>query len=293
MNRRGFTLIELIVALVLMGIVGGAIYQLLINNQRIYRQQTERVDLNSNLRAAVAILPTELRELNSNDPLGSDILGMGRDSIVYKAMRSLYTVCQNAVQATSTSGAVTLSATWFGIRPLDTSRDAVMLYYEGNPSTSVDNRWVHADVTGTPTIGTLCPTAMGPSSMTLNLTNVNPPNALLGVSEGAPFRGFERVKLKRYQDARGDSWVGLQRYSYGSSSWGSLEPVLGPVASDGLQFAYFDSTGTVTADSSLVSRIQITVIGRTPGIVQKKGGAGHLYDTLVTEVALRNNSRRN
>jgi prepilin-type N-terminal cleavage/methylation domain-containing protein len=56
MNRRGFTFIELLVSMVLLGVVSLAVYQLLTNNQRLYRQQAERSDLNATLRGATSIL---------------------------------------------------------------------------------------------------------------------------------------------------------------------------------------------------------------------------------------------
>jgi prepilin-type N-terminal cleavage/methylation domain-containing protein len=48
--RSGFTLVEILVALVIMGVVAGAVFQLLINSQRLSRFQTEQVSLQSNVR---------------------------------------------------------------------------------------------------------------------------------------------------------------------------------------------------------------------------------------------------
>ena len=39
-SRRGFTMIELLIALVLLGIVSAAVYRVLVNNQRLYLAQT-------------------------------------------------------------------------------------------------------------------------------------------------------------------------------------------------------------------------------------------------------------
>src|SRR5438093_1988928 len=91
LTRRGFTLIELMIALVLLGLVSAAVYKVLVNNQRIYLAQTQTIDLNQNMRAAAAILPAELRELDAAD---GDILAMGPDSIRIRAMRQLAFVCQ-------------------------------------------------------------------------------------------------------------------------------------------------------------------------------------------------------
>src|SRR5258708_2122871 len=94
MNRKGFTLIELLVAMMLMGIVALAIYNALVMNQRVYRQQSERIDLDQNLRSGISFLPSDLRELDPGDPAGSDIQTMTAGSITYKAPRSLYALCQ-------------------------------------------------------------------------------------------------------------------------------------------------------------------------------------------------------
>ncbi|MFQ6045147.1 MAG: PilW family protein [Gemmatimonadales bacterium] len=290
MSKRGFTLVELIVAMVLLGIVSTAIYQLLVNNQRVYLEQRERVDLNSNLRAAVALLPSELRELDAADAIESDILAMGADSIVYKAMRALYVLCQPPTPGTATTGTVVLATDpWFGLRELDAATDAVVLFAEADPSTRTDNYWVHAQIGGAPTKGGGCPG--GDSSLTVQLWDVNPANSLnADVQTGAPLRTYQVMKLRSYTDARGDWWLGQQTRD-ASGSWGSLEPVLGPLAPNGLQFAYYDEIGAVTTVPANVARVQITVIGITSAPVSRGGGAGRGYilDTLVAQVALRNN----
>src|SRR5438046_2476545 len=59
--RRGFTMIELLIALVILGIVSAALYKVLVTNQRTYLAQTQRIDLQHNNRAAATILPAALR----------------------------------------------------------------------------------------------------------------------------------------------------------------------------------------------------------------------------------------
>ena len=102
LRRRGFTLIELMVALVLLAIVAGGIYQVLVTNQQTYLAQTQRIDLQQNLRAGVTILPADFREL---DPADGDILVMTATQIQLRAMRQLSFLCTPPVLAESGAGA--------------------------------------------------------------------------------------------------------------------------------------------------------------------------------------------
>jgi len=61
----GFTIIEVLVALVLLGLVSAALYRVLVNNQRSTWPRRQRIDLSQNIRAASTILPAEFRELDA------------------------------------------------------------------------------------------------------------------------------------------------------------------------------------------------------------------------------------
>ena len=100
-TRRGFTMVELLVALVLLGLVSAALYRVLVNNQRLYFAQTQRIDLSQNIRAATNILPAEFRELDAFD---QDIIAMSSDSIQIRAMRWLSFVCKAPVLAGVNAG---------------------------------------------------------------------------------------------------------------------------------------------------------------------------------------------
>jgi hypothetical protein len=281
---------ELLVALVLTALVTASLYQLLLSNRRVYRQQTERVELQGNVRSAVALLPGELLELNAADTVDSDIVMAGDTSISYKAMRNLFLVCQAPVDLGATGTVIVWRNRTWGLRGIDPARDSVLVFAEGDPTTRTDNYWVHANVSGTLALGTACPGAA--PSLTLSLSNVHPSGGLSDVPVGSPLRSFEVVQLFTYPDVAGDYWLGLRVYSKVTASWGAVEPVLGPVAPRGLGFQYFDSTGTVTTDRSAVARVGIRVIGRTHDPVRSSRGVlEYVVDTLATQVALRNNPR--
>ena len=111
-------------------------------------------------------------------------------------------------------------------------------------------------------------------------------NVAGAITVGAPVRGFERVKYRLYQPAGDTSWyIGYQNAS-------GTQPLIGPVLSNGLSLAYYDSTGAVTGDRTKVAIIGVTVRARTSIPVRDAGQALRVpVDSFVMKVALRNNRR--
>lgn len=285
MRRRseGFTLVELIVALVIFSIVSTAIYQLLVSNQRLYRAQAAKVDLSQNVRAAVSILPDELRELDADDPAGSDILGMTSDALTYKEMRSFYVLCKNP--ASGGTQIVVARNSFYGLSQISTS-DSLLIFAENDSTTRTDNEWLHASVQSI-SGGSNCPAngLGGTPSYTVTLGNVTA-TQVAGVQMGAPVRGFQAAQVLLYQDANGDYWLGGRRYAP-ASGWSTTQPIVGPLTSTGLQFTYYDASGATTSVATAVARIAITVTGKSDPVAG--GPTGYLTQGLVAQVTLRNN----
>ena len=99
-QRRGFTLVEVLLALVIMGVVTGAIYRLLNTNQRLAAgpgragepavQRAHRLADRAQ-RAARAEHRARLGRWHRNDVTVADA-----DGITYRAMRGLGFLCQAA-----------------------------------------------------------------------------------------------------------------------------------------------------------------------------------------------------
>lgn len=276
-TRDGFTLIELLIGLLLFSILGTAIYQLLVSNQRLYREQTERVAVNQTVRAASAILPGEIRELNANDPAASDIMAMSATQLTYKAMRNLYLLCQAPL--VGTLQLVLDGRRTFGLRPMDAGLDSILVFAEGDSTTRTDDQWLHGDLTFVAG-GNACPG--GQPSVTVTVGGLS---ALqLGmVQDGAPVRSFEVVRMQLYPSG-GEYWLGGQRYQK-SGGWGQMYEVAGPLTQTGLALTYLDTLGNVTAVPTDVARIAITVTGTSDAPVR----GAYLQQDIVTSVALRNN----
>jgi prepilin-type N-terminal cleavage/methylation domain-containing protein len=291
-SRRGFTLIELLVALVLLGLVSAATYRILVNNQRLYMQQTQRIDLSQNIRAAGTILPAEFRELDASE---GDITAMSATSISIRAMRWLGFACTSPVLGgalTAVSVVVRGGAPgqplFFGARGINNATDSLLIYYDGNQTTRTDDYWATGRIVAAPN-GQNCPDGQNGQRVIfdLNLLGIgaNTPGA---ITIGAPVRGFERVTYSLYQAAGDTSWyIGFQPAGQ------TMQPLVGPVLTNGLTFSYFDANGNATAVRTQVARIDITVRGRTAVAVRAGGQAARraAVDSMTTSVALRNNRR--
>jgi prepilin-type N-terminal cleavage/methylation domain-containing protein len=296
LGRRGYTLVELMIALVLLGIVSGAIYQVLVNNQRVYQAQTQQIDLQENLRAATTVLPAEFRELDAAD---GDIQLMTATAIQIRAMRKVGFLCLAPALAVGL-GTFTMNV-WqspqYGRNlPIDNG-DSVLVFFEGNATTRDDDQWLPVKINGRSNFQ--CPDAQPAGGTPGYQLATAPPgwlnNPLLSVngsiSKGSPVRAFEIVKYQLYQSSDGNWYVGYQNMSKGAS----VQPLIGPLTgSAGLELDYFDVNGAVTTDSSKVAVIEIHVRAQTAQPVRSGGALGTIankVDSITTRVALRNNPR--
>jgi prepilin-type N-terminal cleavage/methylation domain-containing protein len=282
-NHRGFTLIEIMIAVLIMVVVSGAIFKLLTTNQRLSRAQAANVDLQANERAAAVLVPTELRELNT--VIGgtvdqNDILDVTLQptAIRYRSMRGLGFVCQ----ATTTEIRL-LRSSWYGYRLPQIPRDAALVFVQTDPSTGSDGSWVPKTITAVS--ANTCPGVGNPAAITLTIT----PALAAAPEAGIPVRIWEDMQMGLYvQD--GKSWLGARSWSAGELGY---QPLLGPLqAADGFRLRYyFDDPLVETAVKQNVRSIKVTIKGVTSDRVSTSGGSsvmGYVQDSVVSQVTLRN-----
>ncbi len=284
-RRSGFTLIELMIAIVLTGIVLGSVYQTLGNNQRFYRSTSQILDVQQGIRAVAQLLPSELREV---DAVAGDILAMGPDSITIKALRNTYFLCGITLNGTKVT---VRNDMVYGYRAVDPTRDRVLLFRDGNTQIMSDDTWQDYAVTSVQT-AVLC--ADGSAGMTINLGGTFAGATVLDTNFtiGSPVRTYERITYRLYADPAGVGWLGVRNYVNGA--WGSVSPIAGPLRTDnGISLTYFDSTGSVTATPTSVAQIRLVVHGISTAPIEIPGRRANLQkyqDSLAVRVALRNNS---
>jgi len=290
-NRRGFTLVELLVAVVLLAIVGSAVYQLLVRTQRFSRAESERADLQSNIRAGTLVLASELHEVGYDDSTGAgakspDIFAAASDSIVFRAIRSSGIVCRLVTDTI----VVDTTRNYSAYRLPVAGRDTLMLYAEIDVTTSTDNVWLRRRIAGVK--ASTCSASFGSRpgialATKLKVTGATGDSVWLG----APMRTSEVVVYKFYSTG-GKNYLGT--YSKTLVGGEAIQPILGPLAANGSQFTYLDSTGGTTTTIAKIRGVRVTLFGTTDQTVNGVGGLGapaQATDSLRTLVSLRNTLR--
>jgi prepilin-type N-terminal cleavage/methylation domain-containing protein len=298
-DRRGFTMVELMVALVLTLMVGGVTYGLLVNNQRVSRSQTEHVGMQDNVRSGALIVANELREvgydsvptavpaLGPGNGTNSDVLLMETGKLWYRAWRGIGFTCfppaDNELRLET--------GTYMGVRQPQAD-DSIVVYVERTNTTDQDDAWVHARITGAVTTKQ-CTNGNNALALPIAYEAGTTSGAVTGAMvQGGPVRIFERMEMRHYQSGT-QWWLGMRSLNTAGTV---IQPVLRPLADStggqsGLVFTYLNKNRVQTAVRADVREIQVRLKGVSDGAVRTTGGASSFaVDTtaLTTNIALRN-----
>jgi prepilin-type N-terminal cleavage/methylation domain-containing protein len=271
---RGFSLPELLVAMVLLAIVLGGLQRTLWRVQHSYGAHTARIDVAQTLRAAIGVLAAELREL---DAAGGDVVAIGRDSIQIRAPRHLSFLCNRPPLDADPTTLLIARDPAYGLRNLDPEADSILVY-------SQSDEWIRGSIVGVQDAACPVPDARPARAITARLAlDPGPAPRPAGPVSGAPLRGFETVTYRLYRASDGRHYVGQRRA-------GGLQPLAGPVTQRGLELVYRDATGANTDDPRRVVSVEIRV--RVPSarpVWGPDGSRAIRVDSLATHVALRGN----
>jgi prepilin-type N-terminal cleavage/methylation domain-containing protein len=274
LRRRasGFTLVELLVAIVLLAVVGAALLRLVVRTQRLTQAQAEGAALQGTLRAGAVVAPAELREL---DP-AADLVAMTDSTIEYRAMRGFAVLCG----VSPTAVQVWADSFYSAARLPQAGRDSLLILADNDPAADSDDVWRAVPVTGAPAKDLGC----GRPTLSIPVTGLDPS----GIALGAPVRNTEIMSLQLYPSG-GDYWLGARSVSGGETA---PQPVLGPLAAGGFHLEYLDDAGAPVSTSAAVRNLRITLRGITARAVHSAGGTGQGVgrpgDSLVIRFRLSN-----
>jgi prepilin-type N-terminal cleavage/methylation domain-containing protein len=253
-RRRGFTLAEVLVAIVLGSVIAGALYQVLVYQNRFYTHERAAAVRHDALRTARAVLATDLMEASGSE---GDFGSLTPDSVSLRSPVGFGVVCaidsiNGILSLIDVSGRLEASA-----------GDSLLIYHR--------NGWlVRAASQAGAGIGVAnCSYGNGYSVERAVVTG-----SISGVPIGAPVRAFHRYTYSRQQN--GSTWWLARTDRSGT------DVLAGPFSSDssGLQFVYRDVNGQPTTDPARVAWLDLMMVAEVPAFNRR--------DTLIASIRPRN-----
>lgn len=309
MTRKGFTLVELIVATTIAGIAAGVMTMTLVRQQRFFASAEAVLDVRSQLRDAADVLATDIR----GAAVGSFGLPLMTDTAI-----EMFTTIGMSVACSAPVGyniglpPITLASgnTLTSLLATPDTGDLALIY--GLPSGAPDSgRWEsHRIVSFTPrALSTSCPSTTGfttagdafSGATGYSLSLVATPSG--AVRKGALIHFVRRARYSLYRSSDGLWYLGYRRCTAsGASACAAIQPVSGPyqpyrgsAGVPGLSFRYYDAAGgeiPFSGPSQSVARVEIVLRGQTAGAASLNGDARSMWrDSAVVTVSPRNRLR--
>ena len=292
--RRGFSLVELLVAMVVAGVVLALLTLTGLRQQRLIADLFDDAALSGQLREASALLPTDLRVLGS---AAGDLREARDTALEARGTIATAVVCDTArgsvVLAAGTDSADTYTSYATSIQPGDTA----WLYQSVNGNES----WVPR------AINSVAATAAGrcaPIGPLLRAevaararTAITLDSAVDAAVIGRPLRVTRSLRLSLYRSSDGTWNLGERDWNPSTQRFNSIQPLAGPFLpanTAGLTFEYLDSNRaampTPLADPRAAAAIAFTLRGETRHAVRALGATqqGRRVDTARVVVLLRN-----
>ncbi len=287
-RRGGFTLVEMMVAMMLGGIVLAAGYSVLVSMQRTTQRLAQRIDIEQNLRAAVSYLRSAIQELDATD---GDIVALASNAIRFRRMQWAGVVCSAPVLSGTNVQISIQRARYFGWRDPDSTLDSLLIFSAGDPTTKDDDSWLTGAVRAVD--NGVCSNGSAAANLTVAISAASGGGnaAVVGVATGAPMRGFQVEDLLLVQRDGGRWWLG-QRTADRSGVWTTIQALIGPLWPTGFELTFRNAAGAATTARDEVVSVDLTVRGYSDRPVRTGAGTlDYLRDSLSTRVALRNNPR--
>lgn len=314
--RAGFTLIELMITVSLLGIIGAMLTGILVRQQRFHRAVANVSDARARMRDIATIMPTDLRGIST---AGGDILSISDTSMQFRAFVGASVLC-NFFSTTvielpprllhhqlTKDGDVTGGVLTAWINPPEED-DIAYIYDDGAEGGNVDDSWTAYAITAVASEANSawCPSDNVPaytssddnSAVRYHITLAPAPDQAT-VKIGAPIRFAREVRYSVYQAADNNWYVGFQRCPLGEC--GDREVLAGPVLSasedtltSGLFFVYYNRLGTrmeALSATDTIARINVGIRTTSESLLKattKTGGSIVGGDSLRFTVGIRN-----
>lgn len=296
-RRSGVSLVELVVALTLFGVVATLILSVLRGQQRFHVGALEIIQTKRSTHQAVDLLYGELRAAS-----GADIYAISDSSITFRATHGASHICAiDSGRASVTLPSATIAQTpgLSSFLAMPRAGDSLLVFDPGDGPTEDDDRWRAHVLTADPAGGT-CPlrpfglaarTAKVASGIAITVA----PALTESILVGSPLRFFRPASYSLYRSTGAEWMLGYSTCAAGTCS--VRQPLSGPYlpfasgGSGGLVFRYFDAHGAPTSDPSRIVRVDVVARARSASVLDLAHVRRQRYhDSLALSIALRNRS---
>ncbi len=265
---RGFSLAELLVAVVLACAIGAAVMDSAVRQQRFFAADARAAVAHAAVRQAVDVLSADLRALT---PADGDLYVTAPDHVDFRMLLGASVLCTIAASRDAAVLPPLRTASALGLTSwvaAPAAGDTLLVLDAGGPG-AADDRWARHVLAADPAPGGVCPVSSGFTASAAEAAagwNVrfSPPLAAT-VMPGAAVRFVRRARFELYRAADAKWYLGFSDcLATRTTPCAVVQPVSGPYDASGIGFSYLDSLGAAAAPPA-VAGIMVSVRASAAG----------------------------
>lgn len=290
-RAAGFTMVELMVALLISGLLTTVIFQVMYGNSRFVANQTAREEVQQNTRAALDLIASDIRSASADG-----LVAWSANAIRLRVPRAWGVTC-NPVDVNATNVWALFPANTF---PPDFALDAphwgFAINQTNDPTVTVVGASAFRFLGGVLAASTAnpCP-AVQPQMAGLEARGFRRQgaatlaNAGLTIPAGTPMMIYEEIAYDVATGTGGEPWVRRSAGMPGGNP--NMQPMAGPVPDAGsLRFTYLQQDGATPAVTpAQVRLVRVRLVTQSRGRIQRDGVMRpEQIDSATVDVYLRN-----
>ena len=293
--RRGFTLVELLVAMVVAGVVLTLLTLTGLRQQRLLSDLFEDASLAGQLREASALLTTDTRALGA---AAGDLRDARDTALEARSTIATGVVCDTAGGSLVLAPATTDAGTYTSYATSILAGDTVWLYTARDAADPWTPRTVVSVAGAAPGQCAAGGPWLAPDVALRARIAIAIDSAPTALAIGRPLRVTRSVRLSLYRSSAGSWNLGERDWNPSTQRFNTIQPIAGPFLSAGamgISFDYLDTARAAmplpVADPRGTTAIVFTLRGETRDAVRALGAAarqGRREDSVRITVLLRN-----
>jgi prepilin-type N-terminal cleavage/methylation domain-containing protein len=264
--RRGFTLFETLVAMIVAALMLTLCAAILLRQHRVFADLGERDALDSQLEEAALVLPIDVRGAS---PADGDIREARDTALELRSTIGSAVVC-DVSGSSYVLPPVSAGPTAFSSFSASADVGDSVWVFSGDPA----DTWSASRVTS---VGSAHSGACAAAGPVLSGTALTAPRSLITVTPaplanviGMPLRITRPVRYSLYHASDGGWYLGERDWNSGTSRFNTIQPIAGPFlspSSAGLLLQYADTAGvllaTPVANTRIIAQVRASFRGQT------------------------------